>query len=561
MTPLWLILAASDFPRGPGFYLNLLPFALVFLSYLVWLYACWWVDDDARHLDLNQTQWNALVFGGGLLGLLLFWLIPWFLLAFPVMVALYLVPLICYVSTRNAVVPAAQKVWTERHLRLLIERYLRINMDVADEEPDRGPKVQFLRKPNDPEGEAAPRLRKVRKLRGYRRAVELLGDAVQRRATDVQMEPTGNKMAVRLRIDGVYHPAKSYSRASGEAVILALKMLAELELAERRKPQEGGFPTQVDERRVDFGIHTAGTVEGEKLSLRIQDRAMRIQNVAQLGLPEAMRQQLSKIAGQDAGLFLVSGPPGSGKTATVYACLQEMDRFQRAVATVEDPVEYRLANVDQVQLDRRVGETYGAALKRLLVRQEVDVVFVGEIRDNETADFVCAKAREELLVFSTVQAHDALTGLFRLIELGVESRQVADVLHGVLSQRLVRILCPRCKVKYRPNPEMVRKANLPADRIKHFYRPPEESERPRDAETGQVIICDNCDGRGYHGRTGIFELLVMNDRLRALLHGNASLNAVKQEAARSGMTYLQDEAIRLVIEGTTSVQEILQILK
>jgi type II secretory ATPase GspE/PulE/Tfp pilus assembly ATPase PilB-like protein len=553
--------AESTFPRGPGNYLNLATVLLVVLTFLGWVYACWWVDDDARRVGLDRTLWNGLVFGGGLLGLLAFWLFPWFFITFPLLLALIAVPLVCYVVTRNGRVPERQKVWTVHHAKLLIQRHLGVDMGVRVEPaaPAGTPKVRFLPLAGEAGGEDAARLRRAGRLPGHPHAGELLAAAVCSRASEIQLEPTRDRFTVFFRIDGVFHSEEVLPRARGEALLQVFKLLAELDLAEKRKPQENTFPAEIDGRRYEVRVRSAGTVAGERLLVRLYDRHRKTLRLDQLGLPDTISEQLSEVLGRQ-GLLVLCGPAGAGRTTTAYACLHALGRWGKRILTVEDQIDHRLANADQVQLNRRVGETFAGTLRHALLRENADVLYLDEIRDGEAAELACQKAKEGRLVIAVLEAPDALTGLFRLVEWGVPPARLARVLLGVLAQRLVRVLCPACKIKYRPNPELVRKANLDPERIKHFYRPPEENEQPRD-EAGQVVACERCDGLGYRGRTGVFEWLCVTERIQELLQDNAPLSAIKQEAVRGGTVFLQDEAMRLVIEGTTSIPEMIQALK
>jgi type II secretory ATPase GspE/PulE/Tfp pilus assembly ATPase PilB-like protein len=197
-----------------------------------------------------------------------------------------------------------------------------------------------------------------------------------------------------------------------------------------------------------------------------------------------------------------------------------------------------------------------------MLRQDPDVIMIGEIRDAETAEIACQAAQTGHLVFTTIHANDTVTALVRLLDLGVQPATLASAVSAVLGQRLVRLLCPECRVRYKPNPEMLQKANLPADKIKYFHRPPDPDERkPADDPEGEPVVCENCGGTGYRGRTGIFELLVINDRIRELLRHNPNVNALKQEAVKSGMKYLQEDGLRQVIQGKTSIQELLRVCK
>jgi len=298
--------------------------------------------------------------------------------------------------------------------------------------------------------------------------------------------------------------------------------------------------------------------------MRILDRSQQVVSLSQIGMRDKMREQIRGLVKQPHGMFIVCGPTGAGKSTTLYACLNEIDRFQQNIITVENPVEYQLENVTQIEVNPKAGKTFAGELRSIL-RQDPDVIMIGEIRDQETAEIACQAALTGHMVFTTLHANDTVTAIGRLLDLEVQPFMIASALTAVLGQRLVRLLCPKCKVRYKPNPELLRKANLPADKIKFFYRPHNRSENGDGAgETdgeGQVSVCPNCLGTGYHKRTGIFELLVINDRLRELIRDNPNVNAIKQEAVKSGMRYLYEDGLRQVIEGKTSINELLRVSK
>jgi general secretion pathway protein E len=257
-------------------------------------------------------------------------------------------------------------------------------------------------------------------------------------------------------------------------------------------------------------------------------------------------------------MFLCCGPTGSGKSTTLYAALREIDRYQKNIITVEDPIEYHLDNITQMEINTKAGQTFAGSLRSIL-RQDPDVIMIGEIRDQETAEIACQAAQTGHLVFSTLHANDSVTAIGRLIDLGVQPYMIASALNAVLGQRLVRLLCPRCKVKYKPNPELLRRANLPAEKIKHFFRPPTKEEMT--SEEGEELTCEHCLGTGYFKRTGVFELLILTDKIRDLIRENPNLNAIRQEAVKSGMRYLYEDGLRQVLEAHTSIHELLRVSK
>jgi type II secretory ATPase GspE/PulE/Tfp pilus assembly ATPase PilB-like protein len=278
---------------------------------------------------------------------------------------------------------------------------------------------------------------------------------------------------------------------------------------------------------------------------------------------DTIYEQVKKVVTQPHGMLVVCGPTGSGKSTTLYSSLFEIDRFQRNVMTIENPVECQVHNVTQIEVNLKAGKTFAAELRSML-RQDPDVIMIGEVRDQETAEIACQAAQTGHMVFTTLHANDTVTALIRLLDLGVQPATLASSISAILGQRLVRLLCPECKVRYKPNPEMLRKANLPVDKIKYFYRPPEPDERPRPPghdPNEPPPVCEHCGGTGYHGRTGIFELLVINDRIRELIRQNPNVNAIKQEAVKNGMQYLQEDGLRQVIAGKTSIQELLRVCK
>ncbi len=554
--------AEPSFPRGPGFYFSIPKLLGVLLFYLAWVSTCWWVNRDAVELKLPTDTWNSLLFGCGVGGFLVLWLLPWFAIGFPVMVVLYLTASLAYVNVRNQHVPAADKVLTEDHLKDLLEQLLKLKFKRREgEEAGAGPRIVFYGRSFNQLEDDPSRVTRAAGSKGYRAAKEMVYEAIQRRATDIHLEPTKEEMSVRFRVDGILQPADPFSRGMGDAVINIFKVLANLAIEERRKPQDGSLSATVDGRPVDFRVATAGSVAGEKLVMRILDKSQQIVDLTQLGMRDQQREQIRRIVTQPHGMFICCGPTGAGKSTTLYACLNEIDRYQKNIITIENPVEYQLNNITQIEVNPKAGKTFASELRSIL-RQDPDVIMIGEIRDQETAEIACQAAQTGHMVFTTLHANDTVTALGRLIDLGVQPFMVASAVSAILGQRLVRVLCPKCKVRYKPNPELLRKANLPADKIKYFYRPPESpDEMPESEDEPGGRYCTYCDNTGYHGRTGVFELLIITDRIREMIRDNPNLTAIRQEAVKNGMKYLQEDGLRQVIEGKTSIQELLRVCK
>jgi type II secretory ATPase GspE/PulE/Tfp pilus assembly ATPase PilB-like protein len=549
-----LAAAEATFPRGPGFYFSLPKLATFVLIYLMWLSTCNWVNHDASEVGLPADRWNLAMVSGAMLGMLMVWLVDSFLASLLFLWVLYLSPSLAYVYTRNQRVKPEERVLTERHLKELAQRFLKLKFrQKKDEEQDKGVPVRFIGRSFNQLEEDPARVARAEASRGYKAAREMVYEAIQRRATDIHLEPTKEEMSVRFRIDGILQATDPFARQMGDGVINIFKVLCNLDITEKRKPQDGSFSAQVEDRAVDFRVATAGSVAGEKMVMRILDKSQQIVSLKRLGMRDKMNNQIRQIVTEPHGMFIVCGPTGAGKSTTLYACLNEIDRLQRNIITIENPVEYQLENITQIEVNLKAGKTFASELRSIL-RQDPDVIMIGEIRDQETAEIACQAAQTGHMVFTTLHANDAITALGRLIDLGVKPFMVASAISAILGQRLVRLLCPKCKVRYKPNPDLLRKANLPADKIKYFYRPPESD----DPEQG---TCERCGGSGYYGRTGIFEMLVVSDRIRDLIRDNPNLNTIKQEAVKSGMRYLQEDGLRQVIEGKTSIQELLRVSK
>jgi len=395
--------------------------------------------------------------------------------------------------------------------------------------------------------------------------LELIWNALKMRVTDIHLEPTKDETLVRFRIDGIMKAQESMDRRVGDSVLNILKVVAELDITEKRKPQDGSFQARVLDpdrpksggRLVDFRVATSGSVAGEKMVLRILDQSKAISNLDDLGFRPKIRDQIRSIVGSPHGLFLVCGPTGAGKSTTLYASLHEIDRFTKNVITLENPVEYAIANTTQIEVNAKSGKTFAGELRSIL-RQDPDVIYIGEIRDKETAEIACQAAQTGHMVFSTIHSNDAVSALSRLIELGVDPSVVANSLSGILGQRLVRKLCPKCKEKYTPSPDALKRLNLPVDKIKFLCKAP--GEGTKDSEQNS---CEYCGGSGYRGRNGVYELFVISDKIREMIESQSKPNnqQIQQEAIKEGMSLLFTEGLRQVISGDTSIAEITRVCK
>ncbi|WP_165068063.1 GspE/PulE family protein [Paludisphaera rhizosphaerae] len=556
--PLLAQTAAPVIPRGPGFYLNLYKFVPVVLIYLLWTWTTDWVEHDGKELNNPKSEtWNSVVFFAGVLGLAMVFSIPIYPVGMTLLLLSYFVPILTYIFVRNQTVSDDRKVLTPYHLGevandILARMGMRPWFNRDGGSVDRaGPPIVFIGKSTGVNSKEDPsRVRQAEESRSFMAAKELVYDAVLRRATDIHLEPTSDQLSVRYRIDGILHSAEPFDRATGDAVINVFKVLSAMDISEKRKPQDGSFAAKLQGRDLDFRVATSGSKAGEKLVMRILDNSAGITKLEDLGMRPKLVEQLRSLVTQPHGMILSCGPTGSGKSTTLYAALREIDRYQRNIITVEDPIEYHLDNVTQMEVNTKAGQTFATSLRSIL-RQDPDVIMIGEVRDQETANIACQAANTGHMVFSTVHSNDAVTALFRLLDLGVEPFMIASALTAVLGQRLVRLLCESCKEPYKPKPEFLKKANLPVDKVDVFYRRPENPEQ----------VCPQCGGTGYFGRAGIFELLVLTEPIREMLRENPSLTKIKAEARRGGMIYLQEDGLRQVIQGRTSIEELLRVVK
>ena len=372
----------------------------------------------------------------------------------------------------------------------------------------------------------------------------LVRDAFDAGASDIHLEAARNGLTARFRLDGVLSPAPEPPAEMHQAVVSRIKLLAELDIAERRRPQDGRIRVRLDSGELDMRVSSVPTMFGESVVLRLLDRGGRPVGLDELGMPPALYDQMTRLAARPHGMVLVTGPTGSGKTTTLYAALMRRDAGAEKIITVEDPVEYQLAGITQVPVHRQAGVTFGAALRSIL-RQDPDVVMIGEMRDTETAEIAVQAAMTGHLVFSTLHTNDAIGAIPRLQDLGVPEYLVSAVLEGVLSQRLVRRVCDGCRVSYDPPPESVAAvAGRPVGRVR----------------LQRGAGCERCRGTGYRGRVGIFELVTVSDELKDAITSRAAHGVLRAIAQRGGMLGLAADGWRKVEMGLTTVEEVLRVV-
>jgi len=365
-------------------------------------------------------------------------------------------------------------------------------------------------------------------------------DAVRRRASDLHLQPTRENLVLRYRVDGILHDVLSLPKRIQESLITRVKVMGNLDIAERRVPQDGAATVRIGEREVDLRIASQPTLFGERIVMRLQDKSTGIFDLAKIGLEARDESTLRNLLSQSHGILLVTGPTGSGKTTTLYAGLSALNSSEMNILTIEDPIEYYLPGISQTEINEKKGLTFAKSLRAML-RQDPDIIMVGEIRDTETARIAVQASLTGHLVLSTLHTNDAPTALTRLLDLGIEPYLAASSIMGVVAQRLVRTICPECRTAYAPS----------------------EEERLLLKDGGEAIPtqvhkgtgCELCLSTGYLGRTGIYEMMCLTDSIKEAITKAASASVLRKLALEAGMHTLRQDAFQKLLRGLTTVSE------
>ena len=412
-----------------------------------------------------------------------------------------------------------------------IDEMIQKIQDEQPEEPQEKPETEKLKQI----AEDAPVIKLVNLI---------IGQAIRDGASDIHINPEEDMLRVRYRIDGILHEAFSPPKNLQAAITSRIKILAEMDIAESRAPQDGRFQISFEGKTVDLRVSTLPTVYGENIVMRLLDKSSLMLNLEDLGLEPNMFRRLKTMLTSAYGIILVTGPTGSGKTTTLYSCLNALNTPDKNIITVEDPVEYRLKLIRQAQVNPKAGLTFASGLRSIL-RQDPDIIMVGEIRDSETAKIAVEAALTGHLVLSTLHTNDAAGAITRLIEMGVEPFLVASATVGVIAQRLVRRICSRCKRSYTP----------PADYLYDLGFNPNQRQWIFYKGEG----CSYCKGTGYKGRAGIHEIMLINEEIRALCIKNAPSELIKKAALKSGMRTLRQDGFLKALKGITSIEEVIRV--
>jgi len=428
-----------------------------------------------------------------------------------------------------------------------IERYYKVRPGVGQQRAAAASQPRTEAQSSQTQDEEIPRLMQEAAQASVIQLVDdLISEAVEREASDIHIEPQEDDFYCRYRVDGMLQKPKPLDKKLQSAVISRIKIMANIDITEKRLPQDGRIQTTVGKKPIDLRIATFPTIYGEHVSIRILDKSSGILRLDQLGFqPDTLERFASSIK-KPYGIVLVTGPTGSGKTTTLYSALNAISDTKKNIITLEDPVEYTIPGIHQSQVNVKAGLTFATGL-RSIVRSDPDIIMIGEIRDRETADIAIHAALTGHLVFSTLHTNDAPSACARLIDIGVEPYLAASSIAVILAQRLVRRLCPKCKKEYEPNDSeksLIAGVSDERQRIKKLFR-----------ESG----CKECLNTGFKGRTGIFEILIPSDSIKGLIVRKAPAHELVNEARKSGMKSLRDDGLAKVAAGITSLSEVLRV--
>ena len=521
-----------------------------------WAAFCIWVDTDYQQILGDDFPWSLPFVAAGAVFFFVTYqyglgMLPLFLVALPA-------SFVGYVAYRDTKAPSTRKMFTQRFARKMMflvatkmgmqksfEKWFPAG-HIGGREADIS--VVILKKDGTPvDGQGSDGLDREAS-RAIKTVQQIFEKAIGMRSTDIHLEPkAAEELTVRCRIDGIMQNVSTLKGAAAKAVVSAIKVCANMDIAERRRPQDGTFALLKGGHKFDVRAASGPTNFGEKMALRLLDADSTVikGGLASLGMRDSMLKTLQAIVQQPHGMLIVCGPTGSGKTTTLYVALSEIDVLSRNIVTIEDPIEYQLENISQTAVNTAADLTFAKILRSVL-RQDPDVILVGEIRDKETAEIAMQAALTGHFVFTTLHANDTATTVTRLLDIGIDTTLIQSAITAVLAQRLVRVLCPKCKEPYPAPAEFRQKLGVPADKEVTIYK-----------EKG----CPACHGTGYKGRTGVHELLVFDNAIRELLVEHPSIQAIRAAARKAGTRTLQESGIAKVLAGITSINEIVRVTK
>ncbi len=560
----WPNLRSLD--RGPGFYLSMTNILLCYLVMVAWVKTTDWISRDAQSMKLPFYRCNAIAFGTFVVAMAMVWMLPYFLAAFALLLIAYLGPLGWYVIYRNGKVEDHQKVLTSDHVRYLASQTLRpLGIKIDAEKPDArdlGADVKF-----NPSGTLAERdsralLLQARQSAAYPAVRELIALAVATRADAVMLEFAEAKSratALRYRIDGVWNTRTAYDHETASGILDVLQTLAALDTQQRDARLEGEFQAVYEATIYDCRLTCRPTKSGYRVLLRINDKQRPVTSLEESGMNVNMREQLHELLHRQQGLIVFSSLPEGGLTTTFDLALESSDRMMRDFIAIEDQDhrETDIENITVATYSAAEGQTPNDVLPAI-IRKYPDVIIVRDLADAETADLLAKQVSgENRLVFTSVRAKDALESLLRVLALKADRAAFSQAVAAAVGVRLMRRLCDACKEPYRPSPAQLKQLGIPAGKLKTLYRPGQPNPQPKK---GEPETCLQCEGIGYFGRVGLYELVVVDDRLRQVLSAQPTLDLLREAARMSKMRSFQHAGATLVAGGVTSIEELQRVL-
>ncbi|WP_146584088.1 ATPase, T2SS/T4P/T4SS family [Posidoniimonas polymericola] len=537
-------------------WLKLLP---VLLLYLIWIRTCDWVNRASQIHKLGYALWNGIVVGCGLIGLLVVILLPIYAAGISVYALLVLGPFIAFAIAHNRSVQQHQKVFTKdwwQYTMATLANKFGAKIDVEKKaDYEKGPPVDLIAKGGIDDRANQANLMTARLSPGYVLVKELIADMTKRRSDRVLLDYGQEAVGVRHYIDGVWDVGEPRDRESGDVMLAVMKQLADMDVKERVKKQSGKFAAKYNGADFTCPIISQGVKTGERVMVSLQSSNSKpLNSFAELGMRDKLSQPWADALQQSEGLLLVSAMPEGGLTTLVDVSLLETDRLMRDVFSIEeksDP-QREIENIAPHFYDTAAGES-PATLMPKLIRKYPDFYIVRDFENPESAKELIEQANSGKLVLTTTRAKDAPEAMLRVLQKKAPHKEFCQAISAVLNTRLIRVLCPECKVGYEPAPALLQKLKIPAAKAERLYRPPtaEEQNKP----------CPKCSGSGYFGRTGLFELLIVDDQVREVLRKQPKLENVRKAARDAGMRTLQEEGILLIVKGTTSLNELQRVLK
>lgn len=539
-----------------GGYFGTFKVILYFLAFLLWAHNSAWVDEDTNKVRTRRGPWLLAVFGTGILCLLVWLFVPIYWIGLGVYAVLYGAAIISYCVYRNGRVAPAETVLTMAHFKRLTSAKIATAESTHAQDrvriKDKNGKTPAW--PTDQAEHAA-----------YAAMQDLLFDAIWRRSSDVKMDLLPERQVkIVYKIDGVERSREPIDPATGALIFAHLKRIGGMSPEERRRPQQGNFKAIIGaggkgDRSVDVDVKTSGSTAGERLVMKLFSAESKFR-VADLGFTKAQLGVFEPLAKSNQGLIIIAGPKSSGVTSSLYALLRSHDAFMQNIHTLEISKALDLENVTQHVFDAKDTAVPFHKKFQSILRTDPDVMMGGDTPDPESAVLATQYSKGGKKIYMGLTANDTFSALRKWADMVGDAGLVAGGVTAITCQRLVRVLCTSCRRAYKPDPALLKKANLPTGENRPFYRPPNPNEVEVDKQ-GNPVICAVCQGSGYYGRTGLFELLVIDGDLRKQLAAGTSLSALKSEARKRGMLYLQEVGLQKVYDGLTSINEVLRVTK